>query len=92
MFWIGLIIGLIIGASLGILTLSLCIANKNIPNMVGQITSVLASEKMNISAMVNQNRNDVAYNLIDVETQATDAVIAKLKEIEGIISVRAIQG
>lgn len=70
----------------------LCIANKNIPNMVGQITSVLAAEKMNISAMVNQNRADIAYNIIDVETPATEAVIANLKNIEGVVSVRAING
>ncbi|NLM00739.1 MAG: phosphoglycerate dehydrogenase [Treponema sp.] len=70
----------------------LCIANRNIPNMVGQITTVLAAEKMNISAMVNQNRADIAYNIIDVETPATDEVITNLKSIEGVVSVRAIKG
>ncbi len=68
----------------------LCIANKNVPNMVGQITTVLANEKMNIAAMVNQNRADVAYNLIDVEGTVTPSAIDKLKTIQGVITVRAI--
>jgi D-3-phosphoglycerate dehydrogenase / 2-oxoglutarate reductase len=69
----------------------LCIANKNVPNMVGQITTVLANEKMNIAAMVNQNRADVAYNLIDVEGEVPSTVIEKLKAIQGVINVRAIK-
>ncbi len=69
-----------------------CIANKNIPNMVGQITTVLADAKCNISAMVNQNRADVAYNIIDVENKLDDSVAAKLSAIDGIISVRLING
>ena len=68
----------------------ICIANKNIPNMVGQITTVLADAKCNIAAMVNQNRADVAYNIIDVENAIDDAVAAKLKAIEGVIAVRLI--
>lgn len=69
----------------------LCIANKNVPNMVGQITTVLANEKMNIAAMVNQNRADVAYNLIDVEGDVPVSVLDKLKAIQGVINVRAIK-
>ncbi|MBP7479008.1 MAG: phosphoglycerate dehydrogenase [Spirochaetaceae bacterium] len=69
----------------------LCIANKNVPNMVGQITTVLANEKMNIAAMVNQNRADVAYNLIDVEGEVPSTVVEKLKAIQGVINVRAIK-
>ena len=68
----------------------ICIANKNIPNMVGQITTVLADAKCNIAAMVNQNRADVAYNIIDVENAIDDAVAEKLKAIEGVIAVRLI--
>lgn len=68
----------------------ICIANKNIPNMVGQITTVLADAKCNIAAMVNQNRADVAYNIIDVENALGDDVVAKLTAIEGVICVRLI--
>lgn len=67
-----------------------CIANKNVPNMVGQITTILADAKCNISAMVNQNRADVAYNIIDVENTISPDVVEKLKNISGVISVRTI--
>lgn len=70
----------------------LCISHKNIPSMVGQITSALANEKLNIAGMVNQNRADLAYNIIDVEGKVNDALIAKLKEITSVIAVRAIEG
>ena len=68
----------------------LAIANKNVPNMIGQITSVLAANKLNISSMANQNRNDVAYNLIDVETPVSGDVVKALLDIEGVIAVRVI--
>lgn len=68
----------------------LAIANKNVPNMIGQITSVLAANKLNISSMANQNRNDVAYNLIDVETPVSAEVVKALLDIEGVIAVRVI--
>ena len=70
----------------------LCIANKNVPNMVGQISTILADAKLNIEGMVNQNRADLAYNLIDVSSPVSDDVVAKLKSIEGVINVRCIAG
>lgn len=66
------------------------IANRNIPNMVGQITTILAEEKMNISDMLNRHRNDYAYTIIDVEGTVGDALIEKLKAIDGVIMVRII--
>jgi D-3-phosphoglycerate dehydrogenase len=70
----------------------LCIANKNVPNMVGQISTILADAKLNIEGMVNQNRADLAYNLIDVSCPVSEDVVAKLKSIEGVINVRCIAG
>jgi len=70
----------------------LCIANKNVPNMIGQITSILAGAKLNIASMTNQNRADLAYNLIDVESPVNANVIANLKDIDGVIAVRVIEG
>jgi len=70
----------------------LCIANKNVPNMIGQITSILAGAKLNIASMTNQNRADVAYNLIDVESPVNANVLANLKDIDGVITVRVIDG
>ena len=68
----------------------LCIANRNVPNMVGQITTILADAKMNIAAMVNQNRANVAYNIIDVENAIDDSIVEKIRAIDGVISVRTI--
>ena len=70
----------------------LCIANKNVPNMIGQITGVLAGASLNIESMTNQNRADVAYNLIDVNSAVDESVVNKLKAIDGIITVRTIGG
>lgn len=67
------------------------IANKNVPNMVGQITTVLAGENVNIDHMLNRNRNEIAYNIIDIDRKTVDPVILeKLKKVEGVIMVRAI--
>ena len=70
----------------------LCISHKNIPNMVGQITTVLAGASLNVAGMVNQNRGDLAYNIIDLDTNVSDEIIDKLQSIEGVIKVRPIHG
>jgi D-3-phosphoglycerate dehydrogenase len=67
------------------------IANKNVPNMVGQVTSILASEKINISDMINRHKSEIAYNIIDIDGTVTDGTAAKLKGIEGVVMVRVIQ-
>ena len=69
----------------------LAITNKNIPNMIAQVSSALAENKINISEYFNKHRNDVAYNLIDTDSDISEEVIKKLKTIEGVISVRKIE-
>ena len=69
----------------------LCIVNQNIPKMVGQITTVLANEDINIEEMLNRHHEGLAYNIIDVEPSVTEDQIKKIKSIEGVIRVRAIQ-
>ena len=66
------------------------IANKNIPNMVGQITTILAEESMNISEMINRHKNGYAYNIIDVESPGTDVLLSRLRGIEGVVMARII--
>ena len=66
------------------------IANKNVPNMIGEITSLLAKHSINIYDMLNKSKGDLAYNIIDVDGELNDEMIAELKEIEGIIMVRVI--
>lgn len=67
------------------------IANKNIPNMVGQISSILASESINIDSMLNRKYNGNAYNIIDVTRKNVDqSVINKLNDIDGVSMVRIV--
>lgn len=68
----------------------LCIVNQNIPKMVGQITTVLANEDINIEEMLNRHHMGLAYNIIDVDQKVTEDQIKKIKSIEGVIRVRAI--
>jgi D-3-phosphoglycerate dehydrogenase / 2-oxoglutarate reductase len=68
------------------------IANKNIPNMVGQITNILASQKLNIDNMLNKKFNDIAYNIIDLtQSNINKQLQTKLESIEGVFMVRIIQ-
>jgi len=66
------------------------IVNSNVPDMIGQISSALANKGMNIIDMLNKSRDNVAYTIIDIDKPADDDLIADLKNIEGILSVRAI--
>lgn len=66
------------------------IANKNVPNMVGQITTILAAEKINIADMINKHRGDLAYNIIDIDGTVNDCTVGLLKGIAGVIMVRVI--
>ena len=68
----------------------LLIANRNIPNIIGQVTSMLAADRINISDYLNKHKDDFAYNIIDVEADLPENIIDKLKGIDGIISVRII--
>jgi D-3-phosphoglycerate dehydrogenase len=66
----------------------LAIANANVPNMVGQISSVLAAAGLNIHNMVNKSKGDMAYTLVDVDSAATHAVMQQLAAIAGVLAVR----
>jgi D-3-phosphoglycerate dehydrogenase len=68
----------------------LIVGNKNVPNMVGQITTVLAAEKVNIVNMLNKSRGDLAYNIIDIEGPVSDASLDKIRKIEGVIMARLV--
>lgn len=69
----------------------LVIANRNIPSMLGQISTLLASENINISDMVNRHRDNLAYNIIDVEGEVPPELLDRLKSIDGIVMVRQIE-
>ena len=62
----------------------------NVPNMIGQITGVLAAGKINISDMTNKSRDKFAYTLMDLEHTPDDIMVQKLNAIEGVLRVRLI--
>ncbi len=66
------------------------IVNRNVPNMVGQITTVLAAENLNIVEMLNKSKDNIAYTIVDVSTTVGAEVVGKLRRINGVISVRVI--
>ncbi len=66
------------------------VGNRNVPNMVGQITTLLAAEKINIADMLNKSKGDLAYNIIDIDNVISVATLAKLRAIAGIIMVRVL--
>jgi D-3-phosphoglycerate dehydrogenase len=69
----------------------LAIANENVPNMVGQISSALASASLNIADLLNKSRGDLAYTLIDVDGSVIpDSVVKQLQAIPGVLSVRVL--
>ena len=70
------------------------IINRNIPNMIGKISTFVAEQGMNIANMVNRGRGDFAYTLVDLEEldhEKVERLVAKLEEIPDIVRVRAIE-
>ena len=68
----------------------LAITHRNIPNMVRQITKAIAEEEANIVDMLNKSKGEFAYTLIDIENEISNSVIENIKQVEGILKVRAL--
>jgi D-3-phosphoglycerate dehydrogenase len=68
----------------------LAIANSNVPNMVGQISTCLASAGFNIAELLNKSRGEYAYTLIDADGAVSDDIVAKIRGIEGVLAVRLV--
>ena len=66
------------------------IANANVPNMLGQISTAMARAGLNIHNMVNKSRGDMAYTLVDVDSPVGAAVLADVRSIQGVLSVRSL--
>ncbi|CAN5348551.1 phosphoglycerate dehydrogenase [soil metagenome] len=64
------------------------IANSNVPNMLGQISTAMANAGLNIHNMVNKSRADMAYTLVDVDSPVVEAVLDNIRAIDGVLSVR----
>jgi D-3-phosphoglycerate dehydrogenase len=66
----------------------IAIANANVPNMLGQISTAMAHAGLNIHNMVNKSRGDMAYTLVDVDSAVGDDVLETIRAIDGVLSVR----
>jgi D-3-phosphoglycerate dehydrogenase len=68
----------------------MAIANANVPNMLGQISTAMARAGLNIHNMVNKSRGEMAYTLVDVDSPIPGAAIDAIAAIDGVLSARAI--
>lgn len=66
------------------------ILHRNIPNMIGQFTTILAEDGINISDMTNKSKKEYACSILDVENEVTETVLKDLENIEGVLRVRVI--
>jgi len=66
------------------------VVNENVPNMVGQISTALATANLNIANLLNKSRGDVAYAIIDVDGELPDEILRTVREIPGVLAVRSI--
>ena len=69
----------------------LTVANRNVPNMIGQISHVLADHSINIAYMLNKSKGDYAYTIIDIDGDIEETAINELKKIDNVIMVRVIR-
>lgn len=67
------------------------ILHKNIPNMLGQFTTLLAEKNMNIALMTNKSRKEYAYTMIDVDTQVSAELEEQIASVDGVLKVRVIR-
>jgi D-3-phosphoglycerate dehydrogenase / 2-oxoglutarate reductase len=66
------------------------IANRNVPNMVGQISTALAMHRINIADLLNKSRGEYAYTLIDADGALGEPLLRELRAIEGVLSARIL--
>ncbi len=68
----------------------IAISNANVPNMVGQISTTMAQAGLNIHNMVNKSKGEMAYTLVDLDSEAAPEVLARIARIPGVLSIRAV--
>jgi D-3-phosphoglycerate dehydrogenase len=71
-------------------TTRLSVANRNVPNMVGQISTCLAAQRINIADLLNKSRGEYAYTLIDVDGEVSEALLASIRAIDGVLAARIV--
>jgi D-3-phosphoglycerate dehydrogenase len=71
-------------------TTRIVIANSNVPNMVGQISTSLASVHLNIANLLNKSRGEYAYTLIDTDGTVGEQILRQIRGIDGVLSARMV--
>ncbi len=69
----------------------IAVSNHNVPRMLGSVLSILAEHNINVVDMLNKSRDNIAYNLIDLEMPVNGTVLGEIEAIEGVINVRALE-
>ena len=69
----------------------IAICHKNVPNLISQFTGAMAAAGINIAEMVNKSKGDYAYTLLDLDSEATEDAIEKIKTVPGVIKVRVVK-
>jgi len=68
----------------------LIVANRNQPNMIGNITAVLAEQNINIDDMLNKSREDLAYSIIDLNGDVRSDLVQTIEQLDGVIFARIV--
>jgi D-3-phosphoglycerate dehydrogenase / 2-oxoglutarate reductase len=71
-------------------TTRLGVANRNVPNMVGQISTCLAAHGINIADLLNKSRGEYAYTLIDADGVLGEELLERIRAIDGVLSARIL--
>jgi D-3-phosphoglycerate dehydrogenase len=66
------------------------IINRNVPNVISRVATLLGNSGLNIDEMLNKNRGEISYNIIDVSDNVTDELVQNLKQVDGVVAVRVI--
>lgn len=65
--------------------------HRNVPNMIGQFTKILAKDNMNIADLTNKSKGKYAYTMIDIDSPVTDSTVEELEQVEEVLRVRIIK-
>ena len=66
----------------------LAVVNRNVPKILGSVLSALAEKNINVLDMLNKSKDEIAYNLIDIDTKVSDQLLAEISRIDGVVSAR----
>ena len=66
----------------------LAVVNRNVPKILGSVLSTLAEKNINVLDMLNKSKDEIAYNLIDIDTRVSDQLLEEISKIDGVVNAR----